>query len=125
VRILTYANIRVLNTVIPPIEELDLLHREICYALADPKRLQILYLLAEQPSQVGQIATRLEMPQSTVSRHLTILRQRNLVVGIRTANTIEYRLVNDQIIQAMEIMRSLLGTLVQQEAAMLKLPGGD
>ena len=97
--ILTYANIRVLNTVIPPIEELDLFHREIRYALADPKRLQILYLLAEQPSQVGQIAIRLEMPQSTISRHLTILRQRNLVVGVRTANTIEYRFVNDQIIQ--------------------------
>jgi DNA-binding transcriptional ArsR family regulator len=58
------------------LEELKLLHRNICQALGDPKRIQILYALHEQPSNVSALAEMLDTLQPTISRHLAVLRQR-------------------------------------------------
>ena len=42
-------------------------------ALADPTRSRMLLLLEQQPLSVGEVCTVLQLPQSTVSRHLKIL----------------------------------------------------
>ena len=65
--------------------EATLLHVNVCQALADPKRIVILYLLADGPHNVTEIAEALDLPQSTVSRHLKILRERSLVHTERDA----------------------------------------
>lgn len=97
-------------------EELDLLHANICQALGDPKRIQILYALNEQPTNVNDLAALLETPQPTISRHLGVLRQRALVNAERTGTTIVYSLADPRIIQAIEIMRGLLRDLLEQKA---------
>ena len=51
----------------PGIEELNLLHANICQALGDPKRIQILYALHNQPRHVTALAEELGMPQPTAS----------------------------------------------------------
>ena len=66
-----------------PLEEVQLLHNYVCQAVNDPKRIQILYALRDQPMHVTALAELLEMPQSTVSRHLSLLRQRLLVIAER------------------------------------------
>jgi ubiquinone/menaquinone biosynthesis C-methylase UbiE len=42
-------------------------------ALADPTRSRILLLLEQQPLSVGEVCAVLQLPQSTVSRHLKVL----------------------------------------------------
>jgi ArsR family transcriptional regulator len=42
-------------------------------ALADPNRSRILLLLEQQPLSVGELCAVLQLPQSTVSRHLKVL----------------------------------------------------
>ena len=63
--------------------EIELLHSRICQALADPKRVLILYLLAEGPLRVGELVDRMDVPQPTASRHLAVLRERRLVQAER------------------------------------------
>jgi DNA-binding transcriptional ArsR family regulator len=53
--------------------EVNLLHANLCQALADPTRILILYALAESPRRVSGLAELLDAPQSTVSRHLKVL----------------------------------------------------
>lgn len=101
---------------IPTLDELYILHRNICYAIADPKRLQILYALDEAPRHVGALAEALAMPQPTVSRHLGILRERDLVVGERDGSMVVYRLGDERIIGVLAIMRSILTDLLEQQA---------
>ena len=64
---------------IVPINEINLLHSNICRALGDPKRIQILYALSNHPYPVSVLAKDLDSPQSTISRHLAVLRQCALV----------------------------------------------
>lgn len=95
--------------------EVNLLHANICQALADPKRILILYALRDGPMFVGEIAEALRAPQSTVSRHLKVLRERRLVAAARDGANIRYSLVDDRVIDALEALRAvLLGTLAQQ-----------
>ena len=92
----------------PEIEELNLLHAHVCAALGDPKRLQILYALSEEPRRVSALAKDLGMPQPTVSRHLAILRQRSLVLANRDGVAVTYSLADPRIIDVLDTMRQVL-----------------
>jgi DNA-binding transcriptional ArsR family regulator len=49
-------------------------------ALAEPTRLAIFELLAEQPLPVGELASRLPVSRPAVSQHLKVLKSVGLVV---------------------------------------------
>src|ERR1700731_4187413 len=65
---------------------------ELFKAFADPVRLRLLNLLAEGEVCVCHLHEALELPQSTVSRHLAYLRKRGLVAGRREGLWVHYRL---------------------------------
>ncbi|MBN1641936.1 MAG: winged helix-turn-helix transcriptional regulator [Anaerolineae bacterium] len=96
--------------------EVDLLHSRVCQALADPKRVLILYLLTEGPQCVGELVDALDLPQSTVSRHLGILRERDLVQAERKGACVYYTLTDRRIIDALDIMRKVLAAQVATNA---------
>ena len=100
----------------PPIEELDLLHANICQALGDPKRIQILYALHGEPRYVSALAEDLGMPQPTVSRHLQVLRQRSLVQTERDGQTVVYSLADTSIIDVLNVMRQILRDALDRQA---------
>lgn len=92
--------------------EINLLHNTICQAVGDPKRIQILYALHERPMNVTTLAEILDTPQSTISRHLAILRQRALVNTERDGTTVTYSVANCCIIDVLDSMRQLLREVV-------------
>ncbi len=95
--------------------EVDLLHASICKGLSDPKRILILYALQERSMYVNELAEILNVPQPTVSRHLKVLRERQLVATRREGPSVLYSLADDRVIQALDILRVvLLGTLSRQ-----------
>ena len=52
---------------------------KIYKALGDPSRLRIIFTLSKSPLCVCDIATLLDMTQSSISHHLRIMRDLNLV----------------------------------------------
>jgi DNA-binding transcriptional ArsR family regulator len=95
--------------------EVNLLHAGICQALADPKRILILYALSEGAKNVTELTEALDVPQPTVSRHLKVLRERQLVTTEREGATVRYSLADERVIEALDTMRAvLLGGLTQQ-----------
>jgi ArsR family transcriptional regulator len=101
---------------IPTTEELDLLHSNICQAVGDPKRIQILYALHEQPMNVSALAEALETPQPTISRHLAILRERSLVVAERSGASVIYHVAQPRMIEVLDTMRAILRDVFAQRA---------
>ena len=98
-------------------KEVNLLHQRICYALADPKRVLILYALSEKPLRVNDLASALDAPQSTVSRHLRVLRERGLVVTEREGTYIIYSLADTRLIEAVDLLRQVLVSQLIAETA--------
>jgi DNA-binding transcriptional ArsR family regulator len=97
-------------------QEVNELHAGLCSALADPKRIMILYALAEKPRNVTDIAETLGHPQSTISRHLRVLRERGLVRTRRDGSAVVYTLVDQRLIEALDTLRAVLRDLVARRA---------
>ena len=56
--------------------ELEELTSTVCRALNDPKRLALIYALAGGPHSVTELCALLDVSQSNISQHLSMLRDR-------------------------------------------------
>ena len=61
-------------------------------ALSDPARRQILELLRQGPLSAGEIGAHFDMTGATISYHLKVLRQADLIFESREKNYIYYQL---------------------------------
>lgn len=89
-------------------EEVTVLHADICSALADPRRILLLYALAEKPYSVNDLAAVIGISQPATSRHLKILRERGLVSAVRRGSNVEYHVNDERLIQALDLLRGVL-----------------
>ena len=98
------------------------LHARMCQVFTSPKRLEILNLLKDKELSVNELADLADIPQSNLSQHLTIMREKGMVNTRKEGTTIYYSLVNPKIIQAFDIIREiLLEKLAQTEKLSKKL----
>lgn len=98
--------------------EVNELHAGICSALADPRRILMLYALHEKPRSVGDLAEALTISQSAASRHLNLLRERGLASSHREGASVVYALTDARIIQALDLLRAVLAGILRGQAAL-------
>ena len=104
----------------PKAAELNLMHATLCQAIADPTRIALLYELGEGPKHVNEMVDTLDVPQATVSRHLKILRERSLVTTRREGSYVYYELANPRVLEALEIMRTILSDVLTQQHSLVE-----
>jgi DNA-binding transcriptional ArsR family regulator len=61
-------------------------------ALSDQTRREILRLLERHPRSVGEIVDNFQLSQPTISRHLSVLREADLVIDQRRGQHVIYRI---------------------------------
>jgi len=103
--------------------EVTQLHAELCSALADPSRILLLYALAERPRNVSELALELGITQSAASRHLKTLRERSLVQATRRGASVEYQLADHRLIEALDLLRSVLRGRLSYRASLVAETG--
>lgn len=84
------------------------LHAQICQALGNGKRLEILDVLRHGERSVGELATALGIRKANVSQHLMVLRAKGIVMARREGQAVYYRLVSPKVSQACDLMREVL-----------------
>jgi ArsR family transcriptional regulator len=99
-------------------QEITTLHADICSALADPRRILILYALNEKPRNVSDLAEELGISQPATSRHLNLLRERSIVSAQREGQSVVYTLADVRIIQALDLLRAVLASKLKSQAAL-------
>lgn len=98
--------------------ELDELSSRMCKALNDPKRLLVLYALAEGPRTVSELCDVLDAPQSNTSQHLAVLRDRGIVETERRGNSVVYSLRHPKVIQAIDLLREVMSDELGRQQSM-------
>lgn len=99
-------------------QEIYRLHSRLCAGLADPKRILILYQLAEKPKCVNDLAEALNLTQPTTSRHLKNLRERDMVIAERDGQSVIYSIADQRIIDALDLLRGVLAEMLKSQASL-------
>lgn len=95
------------------------LHAEICQTLANPKRLRIINILREKEVSAGELQKILKIPRANLSQHMSVLRQKGIVVARKEGNTVYYRLARPKILKAYDIMREILFEVIESQQRLL------
>ena len=90
-------------------------YTELFRALSDETRMRIMVLLSEGERCVCQIETALEISQTKVSRHLTVLRQAGLVKTRRDGVWMYYSLSSPENCLEEKIFSCFKGCLCKEE----------
>ena len=80
---------------------------DVCFALADPTRINIVHALEKHPYNVNELTSELGIPQPMTSRHLKILRERGLVSSTRHGVSVTYALSDQRLIQALALLTDI------------------
>ncbi len=89
---------------VPEVPQADDLERvtEIFKTLSEPIRVQLVLLLVHGERSVATLVEALGQPQSTVSRHLGVLRSAEVVKTRRETTHIHYRLADTHVAQLVQ-----------------------
>jgi ArsR family transcriptional regulator len=89
-------------------DEVYKLQAEVLKTLSNPRRLEIIHLLADGPREVTRLAEEMGISQPNVSQHLALMRSAGVVEAERDGREVRYRLSDPEIICACETMRGVL-----------------
>ena len=95
------------------------LHADICQALTHPIRLEIIDSLRRGEKSVTQLAEALQTPPGTVSRHLSVMRAKGVVLSRREGASVFYRLGSPRISAAYDEMHQFAVEYLKRQSEML------
>ncbi|MBM4287948.1 MAG: winged helix-turn-helix transcriptional regulator [Deltaproteobacteria bacterium] len=75
--------------------------------MAHPTRLLILHLLGESDHSVGELEKLLNISQSNLSQHLSLLKDKNLLASRRVGNQRYYSLKDKRLLGLLALMQDL------------------
>lgn len=89
----------------------------LCQAMANPRRLMMIDMLGKREQSVGEMAETLEIAPATVSQHLRVLRDNNIVKTRKEGQTVYYSLAIPRMMEACHIIREMLLDSLKQQGA--------
>jgi ArsR family transcriptional regulator len=75
--------------------------------LAHPARLLIIHLLGEGERSVQELAKEVGISQSSISQHLNLLKDKDILESRRAAQQVFYRLKNPRLLELTTLTREL------------------
>ena len=102
------------------VDEVNQLHADLCGALADPRRILILYMLRDRELNVSELAAEIGISQPAASRHLKLLRERGLVFPVRVGSSVNYRLTDLRLLDALDTLRDVLRDRLARSARLMQ-----
>jgi len=96
------------------------LHADICKTLANARRLEIINALRDKEMAAHQLLKRINISKANLSQHMGILVQKGVVSARRQGINIFYRLSDERITKACDLMRQVLIKRLEDDNKILK-----
>ncbi len=100
-------------------DQIYVYHAEMCKVFSHPKRLELINLLRDQEMSAGELGERLGLAPANLSQHLTMMRERHVLVSRKEGNVVYYRIANPKLLQACDMLREILFEQIRQDAALI------
>jgi ArsR family transcriptional regulator len=96
------------------------LHANICKTLANPKRLEIIASLRNEELTATQLTQIVRISKANLSQHMGILIEKGVVLSRREGINVFYKLSDERISKACDLMREVLIKNMEKNKRMLK-----
>jgi ArsR family transcriptional regulator, virulence genes transcriptional regulator len=99
-------------------------HAEMCQVFSHPKRLEVINVLRDGEMSVTELAQKLELAIGNLSQHLSMMKERHILVSRKEGNLVYYRILNPKLLRCFDMMREMLFDQIKQDAALLDIKAG-
>ncbi len=100
-------------------------HAQVCRVFTAPARLEILNHLRAGEKSVKELAALTGLNQPNVSQHLAILREKGIVAVRRQGNTSYYRVTDQRIFTAFDLIREMLLERLEEQGHLAASLAGE
>ena len=95
-------------------------HAEMCQVFSHPKRLEVINVLRDGEMSVTELAQRLGLSVGNLSQHLSMMKERHILLTRKEGNMVYYRIANPKLIRCFDMMREMLFEQIRQDAALIQ-----
>lgn len=92
----------------------------MCQTLANPKRIEIIDLLRNGELPVAELLRQTGLLKANLSQHLSVLRSKGIVRSRKEGLAVYYRIANQKIVKACDLMREVLFEQMRERGEVLK-----
>ena len=100
-------------------EQIYAYHAEMCQVFSHPKRLEVIDILRDGEMTVSELAQRLGLTVGNLSQHLSMMKERHILLSRKEGNMVHYRIANPKLLRCFDMMREMLFEQIRQDAALL------
>jgi ArsR family transcriptional regulator, virulence genes transcriptional regulator len=100
-------------------EKIFEIQAELCRAMGNPLRMEIMHLLRAEPMNVNDIASATHTHQATVSRNLSTLRNAGIIIVHREGTNAIYQIANPKIMSVCDMMREVLTEQIGERSKLM------
>ncbi len=101
-------------------DQLYTYHAEMCKVFSHPKRLELINIIRDKEMSAGELGEKLELTPANLSQHLTMMRERHILVSRKEGNVVYYRIANPRLLEAFDLLREILFAQIRQDAALIR-----
>ena len=94
-------------------------HAEMCQVFSHPKRLEVINVLRDGEMTVSELSHKLGLTPGNLSQHLSMMKERHILLSRKEANMVYYRIANPKLIRCFDMMREMLFEQIRQDAALI------
>jgi ArsR family transcriptional regulator len=96
------------------------LHANICKALANPIRIEVIDILSKNELTFGDILKETAVMKSNLSQHLSLMVASGILVQRKEGSNVYFKLTTDRIATACQIMREVLIDNIKKQSQLVK-----
>ncbi|MDV2988698.1 MAG: metalloregulator ArsR/SmtB family transcription factor [Dehalogenimonas sp.] len=101
-------------------DEIYQYHAEMCQVFSHAKRLEAINLLRDGELSVSELAHKLGLNVGNLSQHLSMMKERRILISRKEGNMVYYRIVNPKLVRCFDMMREMLFEQIRHDAALIQ-----
>ncbi len=101
-------------------DQLYTYHAEMCKVFSHPKRLELINVLRNKEMRVGDLCERLGVSIGNLSQHLSMMKERRILVSRKEGNVVYYRVANPRLLEAFDLLRQIMFEQIRSDAALVE-----
>lgn len=96
-------------------------HAEMCKVFAHPRRLELINILRDKEMSAGNLGEKLGLAPGNLSQHLTMMKERRILISRKEGNVVYYRIANLRLIEAFDLLREIMFEQIRKDADLLEV----